>query len=246
MYGLHFISDDDIYNHVKNTVELYRNSINLEEFNQNIIDPIKMTFDSKLYGYTIEQMIVQECIRQIDKTNSNHIGYFHQNLFKYAGNGWAVPANGENGFDIVNIDKHIYCELKNKHNTMNSSAATANYLKMQDKILKDDKATCYLVQVIAKHSVDEPWVISLKGIQYNHYRIRKISIDKFYNLVFGEPDCFMRLCKALPNILNDIIQDMPSAKLTNTVLDELGVLNQDIFRSLYLLAFSTYEGFSNF
>ena len=129
---------------------------------------------------------------------------------------------------------------------MNSSAATANYLKMQDKILKDDKATCYLVQVIAKHSVDEPWVISLKGIQYNHYRIRKISIDKFYNLVFGEPDCFMRLCKALPNILNDIIQDMPSAKLTNTVLDELGVLNQDIFRSLYLLAFSTYEGFSNF
>ena len=34
-----------------------------------------------------EEIIEAECIRQVDKTNTNHIGYFHQNLFKYVGNG---------------------------------------------------------------------------------------------------------------------------------------------------------------
>ena len=46
-YNLGFISDEDIFNHVKNTVSQYRRSINLQEFNKNIIDPIKLTFDAK-------------------------------------------------------------------------------------------------------------------------------------------------------------------------------------------------------
>ena len=81
-YNLGFISNEDIYQHVKETVGLYRNKIDLEQFNSNIIDPIKLTFDSKIYGKTFEEIIEAECIRQVDKTNTNHIGYFHQNLFK--------------------------------------------------------------------------------------------------------------------------------------------------------------------
>lgn len=42
-YNLGFISDEDIYNHVKATVEKYRTSINLQEFNDNIVDPIRLT-----------------------------------------------------------------------------------------------------------------------------------------------------------------------------------------------------------
>ncbi|MEG2612905.1 MAG: Eco47II family restriction endonuclease [Alistipes sp.] len=79
-YNLGFISDQHIFEHVKQTVSLYRNYINLKQFNANIIDPIKLTFDAKVYGKSFEEIIEAECIRQIDKTNSNHIGYFHQNL----------------------------------------------------------------------------------------------------------------------------------------------------------------------
>ncbi len=96
-YNLGFISDKDIYNHVKETVMQYRRDINLEKFNKNIIDPIKLTFDSKIYGQSMQQTIESECIRQIDKSNNNRIGYFHQHLFKYIGRGWEVPANGEKG-----------------------------------------------------------------------------------------------------------------------------------------------------
>ena len=136
-YNLGFISDKDIFNHVKNTVSQYRRSINLHEFNQNIIDPIKLTFDAKIYGQTMLQTIESECIRQIDKTNNNRIGYFHQYLFKFAGNGWEVPANGDKGgFDVLNDERCIYAEVKNKHNTMNSASTSATYLKMLDKVMR--------------------------------------------------------------------------------------------------------------
>lgn len=44
-YGLEFISDEDLFAHVKKTVDKYRFSINLKEFNKNLIDPIKLTYE---------------------------------------------------------------------------------------------------------------------------------------------------------------------------------------------------------
>ena len=244
-YNLGFISDEDIFNHVKSTVLQYRRSINLKEFNKNIIDPIKLTFDSKIYGQTIAQTIESECIRQIDKTNNNRIGYFHQYLFRLAGNGWEVPANGDKGgFDVLNDDLHIYVEMKNKHNTMNSAASQKTYMKMQDKILMDDKATCMLVEVIAKRSQNRKWNVTVDGRRFSHDRILRVSLDKFYEIVFGEKDAFFKLCKAIPDILDDVIAEDKSAMLKNTVYDELDKTN--FYRSLYLLAFKTYEGFDSF
>lgn len=238
-YQLGFISNENIFNHVKETVELYRNHINLKEFNKNIIDPIKLTFDSKVYGKSLEEIIESECIRQIDKTNTNHIGYFHQNLFKYAGNGWEVPTTG---FDIVNPQLHIFAELKNKHNTMNSRAADSVYRHMQDKILHDDQAVCMLVEVIATQSRNEKWFYD--GL--SHEKIRRVSIDKFYGIVFGDDDAFFKLCRALPDVLDDVIAELQRGSIENSVYEELHQLSPDTFKSLYLLAFKTYDGFQNF
>lgn len=49
-YNLNFISNENLYNHVKKTVSKYRFKVDLAEFNKNLIDPIKLTFDSKIYG----------------------------------------------------------------------------------------------------------------------------------------------------------------------------------------------------
>ena len=82
-YGLNFISDNNLFNHTKVTVEKYRFQIDLNEFNKNLINPIKLTFDSKVYGKSINDVIENEIIRQMDKSNTNHIGYFHKNIFNY-------------------------------------------------------------------------------------------------------------------------------------------------------------------
>ncbi|MBW4758074.1 Eco47II family restriction endonuclease [Prevotella histicola] len=243
-YNLGFISDKDIYKHVRATVMQYRRSINIKEFNKNIIDPIKLTFDSKIYNQTIEETIKSECIRQIDKTNNNRIGYFHQFLSKYAGNNWEVPANGKKGgFDVVNDELHIYAEMKNKHNTMNSSSAAKTYMKMQNKLLRDDKATCILVEVISRQSQDITWQVTVDKEKFNNSRIRRMSIDKFYELVFGDSKAFFKLCIALPKILDDILKAEPSIATKYDVYDKLD--KKDFLKSLYLLAFKTYEGFDN-
>lgn len=239
-YNLGFISNDDIYKHVKDTVESYRREITLNQFNENIIDPIKLTFDSKVYGRTLRQAIEDECFRQIDKSNTNRIGYFHQNLFNYAGNGWIVP---KEGFDVENDGLHIYVELKNKHNTMNSASSQKTYMKMQAKLLDDDKATCYLVEAISKKSKDETWKITLDKRARSHNRIRRMSMDKFYELVFGDPMAFYNLCIALPDIIQDVVKDNKKLSITNTVFEELTKEHTDLLTALYLLAFSTYEGF---
>jgi hypothetical protein len=248
-YNLGFISDEDIYAHVRATVLNYRRSINLKEFNKNIIDPIKLTFDAKIYGQSMQQTIESECLRQIDKTNNNRIGYFHQYLFRFAGNGWEVPDNGvKGGFDVLNDNLHIYVEMKNKHNTMNDSSSSDIYVKMQNKLLSDDQATCMLVEAIAKRSQNKVWAVTInengRRQRYSHERIRRVSMDKFYEIVFGERDAFFKLCKALPVILDDVIAEDESIRLQNSVYNELD--KTDFYKSLYLLAFKTYEGFDNF
>ena len=45
-YQLGFISNENIFKHVKDTVKLYRTFIDLKSFNDNIIDPITLTFDA--------------------------------------------------------------------------------------------------------------------------------------------------------------------------------------------------------
>lgn len=237
-YQLGFISDKDIYEHVRNTVMQYRRQINLQEFNKNIVDPIKLTFDAKIYGKSMREIIESECIRQIDKSNNNTIGYFHQHIFKYANAGWIVS---KTGFDIENMEKHIFVELKNKHNTMNSASSQKTYLNMQNKILEDDKAVCMLVEVIAKKSQNVKWEVTVGSKKFSHERIRRVSVDQFYNIVFSEKNCFFKLCNALPHILDDVIANENSAKLQNTVYKELA--NSNFMKSLYLLAFRTYEGF---
>lgn len=149
MLELDFISREDFKNHVANTIKTYDNtlkSIDLQSFNSNIIDPIKLTFDSKVYRKSIEEVIENELVRQRDKTNTNAIGYFHQNLFKYIKN-CEVP---QAGFDVIYTKpdgSKIYVEMKNKHNTMNSSSSQKTYMRMLNQILTEDNCNCYLVEI---------------------------------------------------------------------------------------------------
>ena len=114
---------------------------------------------------------------------------------------------------------------------------------MQWKLLDDDEATCYLVEVISKRSRDDAWKVSLDGKPCEHKKIRRMSMDRFYALVFGVEDAFYKLCAALPQIIEDVVEDNPAFALKNTVYEGLTKEHADILAGLYLLAFKTYEGF---
>ena len=246
MWNIDFISREDFKTHISNTIRTYDNtlkSIDLASFNSNIIDPIKLTFDSKVYRKNIEEVIENEIVRQRDKTNTNAIGYFHQNMFKYISN-CEVP---EVGFDVIYTKPNghkVYVEMKNKHNTMNSASSQKTYLKMSTHLLNEPNSDCYLVEIIAKRSQNIVWAISLDYERVSNDHIRRVSIDKFYEEVTGDKDAFYKICQQLPIIIDEIINEHNELSVEpDTVIDELRENNPDILKSLYMLAFSTYEGF---
>lgn len=250
-YHLNFITDDDLYHHVQDTVRKYRFKIDFKTLNENLLDPIKLTFDSAIYqggcdNTALRAILENEILRQLDKTNTNHIGYFHQNIFHYIGQaqGWSVP---KQGFDVENQQQHIYVEMKNKHNTMNSSSSAKTYLRMQHKLLQQPQATCMLVEVIAKRSQNVAWQCSVDGQRMQHEQIRRVSIDKFYELVTGEPTAFAQLCAVLPQVLQDVLAQETQQLIENTVFQDIEQHQiQNILHALYLMSFETYQGFDSF
>lgn len=240
-YNLHFIQDSDLFEHVKCTVLKYRFAIDLQQFNSNLIDPIKLTFDAKVYKKDIEDVLESEVIRQLDKSNTNHIGYFHQNIFRYIGGGdWEVP---DQGYDIVNLKQQIFVEMKNKHNTMNSSSSQKTYMRMQNTLLKNESAVCMLVEVIAANSQNMPWVASMDGVRVAHEKIRRVSIDKFYEIVTGDQFAFKKLCEILPRVIEDVVASIQIAESSNTVLNELKKIDSNLLKSIYLMSFKKIPRF---
>ncbi|WP_434334428.1 Eco47II family restriction endonuclease [Mycoplasma capricolum subsp. capricolum] len=246
---LDFIKQEDFEKHVIDTINQYRESlksINLKKFNRNIIDPIKLIFDKNIFNKEFKEIIELEISRQRDKTNNNVIGYFHQNIFKYIKN-CKVPSQG---WDIIfqGDENTYYVEMKNKHNTMNSVATSGIYMKMQNHLLNydnDEKSICALVEVIAKRSQNIPWVMKIENQKLiGNRRIKRMSIDKFYEIVTGNKNSFKNLCLQLPITLEKLVNENTSLKVEkDTVFEELNKINSDIILALYKLAFSTYEGF---
>ncbi len=128
--------------------------------------------------------------------------------------------------------------MKNKHNTMNSSSSQKTYITMQHKILEGADITCMLVEVIAKNSQNLPWKISIDGRQFNHENIRRVSIDKFYELVTNDTYAFKKLCEILPIVLDDVIAIQEKEPLQNSVFAELSeIAPKSLLKSLYQLSF---------
>jgi len=222
---------------------LQGNQLNLNNFNKNIIDPVKLTFDSGVYNHGIEKTIENEVLRQLDKSNTNQIGYFHQNIFNHIGEGWSVPREG---YDVVNKSKLIYVEMKNKHNTMNSSSSQKTYMRMQNTLLQNPKAQCLLVEVIAGNSQNKIWEVTVDKQKCKNESIRRVSIDKFYHLVTGDQFAFRDLCIVLPTVIKEVVDNLKDREISNSVFKELKAISPNLVKSIYMLSFGQYEGFSHF
>ncbi len=250
-FCLDFITKENFEKHVLGTIENYGEtlkSIDLAKFNSNIIDPIKLLFDKNIFRMGFEEIIRLELQRQRDKTNSNTIGYFHQNIFRYL-DGCEVP---KEVWDVIYRSpegQNYYVEMKNKHNTMNSSSAAKTYMKFQSHLLNSidrENSVCALVEVLVPQSRDIPWIISIdKKRQISNSKLRRISIDRFYSIVTGDSDAFKKLCYQLPITINELLAKniLPLVE-EDTVISSLKEIDQDYLNALYKLVFSSYEGFS--
>ena len=138
---------------------------------------------------------------------------------------------------------------------MNSAAAGKSYIKMQSQLLDDDDCACFLVEAIAKKSQNIKWSTTVDGKSVSHKKIRRVSLDQFYALVTGQEDAFYKMCMVLPKVIEKVVSEggedvkVPHDSVMSElrrIAKEMNTEDENLAMALavYLLGFSTYNGFS--
>ena len=239
-----FISDEHFLDCVANLHNAYlkaKKNITKKNFYSNKVDTIKLTFDAKFNDINEESLIEAEILRQIDKSINNSIGTFHEQIL---GGIKGFEVGKLSGFDIKATDDTLFADIKNKHNTMNSSSAESLFQKLSKYADTYKKSKCYWVQVLAKSSFCELWKGEINGKEYSHSRVYKISGDKFYALLSGNEDAFFQLYKKLPIAVNDYLNSIEKAKSSaeNSALKE--IKNETKTSKRTILDQITFENYS--
>ena len=245
---LSFISDEHLLLCIENLHNSYlkaKANISKKKFYSNKIDTIKLTFDSKFNNLDEETLIKSEIARQIDKSINNSIGTFHEQILGGI-NGYEI--GNLSGFDIKATDNTLFADIKNKHNTMNSSSAESLFQKLANYADTYKKAKCYWVQILAKNSFTEKWQSEINGKEYSHSRVYKISGDQFYKLLSGNENALFELYEVLPKAISDFLATKNEhTKNENSALSEIsqtakkskrGILDEITFEN-----YSYYLGF---
>jgi hypothetical protein len=220
---VNFVTDEHLLTCIGNLHNAYlkaKNNITKKNFYANRVDTIKLTFDSKFNDIDEEKLIQSEILRQIDKSINNSIGTFHEQIL---GGIKGYEAGNLSGYDIKATDNTLFADIKNKHNTMNSSAAEALFQKLKRYADDYKQAKCYWVQILAKGSFCELWSGDINGKEYSHSRVYKISGDQFYALLSGQKDAMFQLYKALPSAIKDYLKSAEETEeiAKNSALEEI-------------------------
>ena len=210
------------------------------------MDTIKLTFDAAFNNINEDDLIQSEILRQIDKSINNSIGTFHEQIL---GGIKGYEVGNLSGFDIKAKDDTLFADIKNKHNTMNSSSAEALFQKLARYADDYKKAKCYWVQILAKESFNELWKGEIIGKEYSHSRVYKISGDQFYALLSGQDDALFQLYKALPIAINDYLKAIKKddSIKENSALEEITsetkISHRSILDQITFENYSYYLGF---
>ncbi len=246
-----FISDEHMLNCIGNLHNSYlkaKNNLTKKSFYSNKIDTIKLTFDSMFNGLSEETLIEIEILRQIDKSINNSIGTFHEQIL---GGIEGFESGLLRGYDIKAVNNSLFADIKNKHNTMNSSSSEALFQKLARYADDYKQAKCYWVQILAKGSFCELWAGEINGKEYSHSRVYRVSGDQFYALVSGEKNSFCSLYKALPMAITEYMSSINNNNnvLENSALKEIKsqteLTQKTILNQISLENYRYYFGFED-
>lgn len=223
MSYFNFINDQDLINAVKKVLAAAdRATQNAEtELEKNVLDPFAALFSITYNDISLDDWNKLEKERQAQKSIQNAIGEFHQNLLG-SFHGWDNPGRG-GSVDLISEDKRIIAEVKNKYNTMNSSAAAETYNKLANHLKYDRKGyTAYLVQVIPQNArdYDIKWSPNQTTTALRE-DIRRIDGESFYDLASGEKDTLRRIYEKLPEIIAEILNKNVLRAETTQQINEL-------------------------
>jgi len=215
MSYLEYVDDDCLRDLIKQVLIVGRNRISKSEkdFSKNVIDPFGAIFEASAFEVGHKEWKGSEMIRQSQKTLQNHIGDLHQKILGSV-DGWEDLGVG-GIVDLVNHEKKIIAEVKNKYNTVTGGKLADQYYSLERLVSLKTSVykgyTAYFVNVIPK----KPERYSLpfqpsdkdKGMKCaeNEF-IRIIDGASFYSLVSGRDDALREFHSVIPEVIEDIFQ----------------------------------------
>lgn len=213
MAYLNWISDEDLIEATRKLLEK-ANTIKVaaeKNVNKNVVDPFSSLFQIGGFGLGYAEWLTGEITRQAQKSLQNHIGDFHQSILGYV-DGWDNKKTGS-VIDLVNDERKVIAEVKNKHNTVKKSDLGDVYDTLADAVLPKISIykgyTAYYVTIIPSKSVrfEKPFTPSdnKKGQRKEaNDRILEIDGASFYQLVTGDPGALRDLFAVLPTVISAI------------------------------------------
>lgn len=207
-YSLTFIQYDDLFEICKAVIDVMSEATNEidKTLHKNIIDPFSAVFEASFHKVSLTQWLEMEKARQIQKSFQNQIGDFHQKVLGKI-QGWENLKTGK-VLDIVNHEKKIVAEIKNKFNTTKGNHKTAIYDDIESEINKNYNGyTGYYVSIIDRKRFDVPFTPSdnkNKQRRQENANIRHTDGATFYEIATGQKDAIANLYKTIPYILSQI------------------------------------------
>lgn len=213
MAYLSWISDKALFEATKSllvkAVEIKKTA--QKNMNKNVIDPFSSIFQIGGFELGYDEWLNGEITRQAQKSLQNHVGDFHQNILGSV-NGWENKKTGSI-IDLVNLERGIIAEVKNKHNTVKKSDLGGVYETLAGSVLPKVSVykgfTAYYVTIIPPKSqrFDRDFTPSdnKKGQRKeSNELIREIDGASFYELVTGDSDALRNLFSVLPTVISEI------------------------------------------
>lgn len=229
-YNIKFIKQERLYKICENIIKRLKKTSKSEEkdLHKNILDPFSALFDASYNNISITQWLNSEKIRQVQKSLQNEIGTFHQEILGSI-EGWKNLERGS-VIDLVNDEKKIIAEIKNKFNTTKGNHKIAIYDDL-DCLLKENYKgyTAYYVAILAKKELTRSFTPSdNKTKKQRPYNKKIIEIDgkSFYKIVTGDDDAIYKIYKMIPNILSEILKN-----------DKTKIISDPLFEIIFEKAF---------
>ena len=122
---------------------------NQDRMRRNVLDPFLLASMAHMFGAeTVEEVLDYAANSTAVGSIGNALGRFHQQVLGGA-NGWR---DHDRGFDLISDQRRLLAEVKNKHNTMNSS----NRRQVEDDLKaalrqRESGWTAYLAIIIPKN-----------------------------------------------------------------------------------------------
>ena len=143
--------------------------------------------------------------------------------------GWKSMGKGH-VFDVMNEDKKIIAEVKNKYNTTKGNHKTAIYDDLKGQIKnKYGDFTAYYVEIIPRkremyNKIFTPPDNRTGKRRPKNEKIRVIDGKSFYAMASGDADALKKIYLVLPAIIGEIlgksVSDFTKEKLFSELFDK--------------------------